>query len=189
MFVVISMGCGMEQNNFGAVYTTFFRKSFLYVKSYVHDETVAEDIVSESLIKLWEILKKEREVKIAPLLFTILKNRALDYLKREKSKMSAIENIGSLSHREMEIRLTTLKISDPEDVFSAEVAQIVQQTLSGLPRKTRLIFEMSRFEGKANKEIAELIGISVKAVEYHISQSLSVLRVSLKDYLPIWFLL
>jgi RNA polymerase sigma-70 factor (ECF subfamily) len=178
----------MEQNNFNSVYTAFFRKSYLYVKSYVHDEAVAEDIVSESLVKLWTILKKEEEVKIAPLLFTILKNSALDHLKREKSKLSALENISGLSQREMEIRLSTLNVSDPGEIFSTEVAQIVQRTLAGLPPKTRHIFEMSRFEGKPYKEIAECFGISVKAVDYHIYQALSVLRVSLKDYLPVWFL-
>ncbi len=189
MFVVISRGSGMEHNNFNSVYTAFFRKSFLYVKSYVHDEAIAEDIVSESLVKLWTILKNGQDVKVAPLLFTILKNSSLDHLKREKSKIAALENISVLSQREMEIRLSTLKTSDPEEIFSNEVTLIVQRTLSELPPKTRRIFELSRFEGKANKEIAEIFGISVKAVDYHISQSLSVLRISLKDYLPIWFLL
>ncbi len=43
---------------FHGLYTEYFRKSFLFVKSYVHDDLVAEDIVSESLIKLWEELKE-----------------------------------------------------------------------------------------------------------------------------------
>ena len=37
-------------NNFNAVYNTYYQKSFLFVQSYVHDEMVAEDIVSESLV-------------------------------------------------------------------------------------------------------------------------------------------
>ena len=37
-------------NSFNEIYTVFYRKSFLYVKSYVHDDMAAEDIVSESLI-------------------------------------------------------------------------------------------------------------------------------------------
>lgn len=48
---------------------------------------------------------------------------------------------------------------------------------------------LSRFENRSNKEIAETVGLSVKSVEYHIGKALKVLRVSLKDYLPLFYLL
>jgi RNA polymerase sigma-70 factor, ECF subfamily len=70
-------------NSFNEIYTAFYRKSFLYVKSYVHDEMAAEDIVSDALINLWERMKKETVDPIAPFLFTILKNRSLDFLKHQ----------------------------------------------------------------------------------------------------------
>ena len=68
-------------SSFAEVYTEFYRKSYLYVKSNVHDDMAAEDIVSESLIRLWERMKKETVDPIRPFLFSILKNRSLDYLK------------------------------------------------------------------------------------------------------------
>ena len=46
---------------------------------------------------------------------------------------------------------------------------------------------MSRFENKMNKEIAENLGITVKGVEYHISKALKEFRISLKDYLPLFY--
>jgi len=178
----------MDNASFNSVYTAYYRKSVVFVKSYVHDEVVAEDIVTESLVKLWNLLKQDTEIKIAPLLFTILKNNALDHIKHEKAAMSTHENISHLLTRELEIRLSTLKASDPEEIFSTEVAQIIHRTLAALPDKTRQIFEMSRFEGKPYREIAEMYGITVKGVDYHIIQALNVLRVSLKDYLPTLFL-
>jgi len=49
---------------------------------------------------------------------------------------------------------------------------------------------MSRYEQMSVKEIAETLHLAPKSVEYHITKSLKVLRVALKDYLPllIWFL-
>ena len=44
---------------------------------------------------------------------------------------------------------------------------------------------MSRFGEKTNVQIAEKLGISVKTVEYRISQALKILRLKLKDYLPL----
>ena len=51
----------MAQINFNSIYTAYYRKAFLFTLSYVHNDLVAEDIVSEAIIYLWE-LSKEREI-------------------------------------------------------------------------------------------------------------------------------
>ena len=179
----------MVKDSFHTIYTAYYRKAFLYVKSYVHDDMVAEDIVAESLIKIWGKLREEENLPVAPLLFTILKNSALDHLKHEKVRRSAISNIKEYLNRDLEIRLSTLEASDPRDIFSADVNRIIHETLPALPPRTRQVFEMSRFEGKPYKEIAEILGITVKGVDYHILQAINELRISLKDYLPVWLFL
>lgn len=171
-------------NNFNEIYTAYYRKSYLYVKSYVHDDMAAEDIATEALIKLWELMKQETVDPIRPFLFTILKNHSLDYLKHLTIKRGVHDAITKALNRELEIRTTTLEASDPNDVFSAEVQQIIKATLNSLPERTREIFIMSRFGNKPHKEIAELYHISVKGIDYHIMQSVKELRSALKDYLP-----
>jgi RNA polymerase sigma-70 factor (ECF subfamily) len=172
-------------NSFNEIYIAFYRKSFLYVKSYVHDDMAAEDIVADALIKLWERMKKETVDPVAPYLFTILKNRSLDYLKHEAIKREVHDAITETLNRELEIRTTALEASDPNDIFSTEVQQIIEDTLNSLPERTREIFIMSRFGNKSHKEIAGLYNMSVKGVDYHITQSANKLRLALKDYLPL----
>ncbi|MBC8603565.1 RNA polymerase sigma-70 factor [Parabacteroides acidifaciens] len=176
-------------HSFNALYTRYYRKAFLFTKSFVHDESVAEDIVSESLIKLWENLKEENTDHADALLLTILKNKSLDHLKHEAIKAEAIHSMSNLNQRELEIRISTLQACDPEEIFSEEVKKIIADTLATLPEQTRRIFVMSRFQNKSNKEIAEELGITVKGVEYHITKALKPLRISLKDYLPILYFL
>ncbi len=171
-------------NRFNAVYSAYYRKSFLFVKSYVHDELIAEDIVSESLIKLWERLKVQPVEHVGSYLFTILKNRALDHLKHEAVERKAFKTLNDKLTREHEIRVSVLRDCDPNEIFSAEIQQIIEATLATLPEKSRNVFMMSRYENKTNKEIAELINISVKGVDYHITLTIKALRVSLRDYLP-----
>lgn len=173
-----------QANSFNEIYTALYRKSFLYVKSYVHDDMAAEDIVSDSLIKLWERMKQEVVEPVSPLLFCILKNGTLDYLKHQTIKRDAHGTIERTLMREMEIRKTSLESSDPNEIFSNEIQQIIQTTLHSLPEKTREIFLLSRFENKSHKEIAALFDVSQKGVEYHITQAIKELRVALKDYLP-----
>ena len=69
------------------------------------------------------------------------------------------------------------------------MTHLIRHTLSSLPEQTRHIFMLSRFENRSNKEIAETVGLSVKSVEYHIGKALKVRRVSLTDYLPLFYLL
>jgi RNA polymerase sigma-70 factor, ECF subfamily len=176
------------KDSFQSVYQAYYRKSFLFVKSYVHNDMAAEDIVTESLIRVWRKLRENEDLPVAPLLFTILKNSSLDHLKHEKIHHSVVAGISEALNRELDIRLSALEASDPQDIFSAEVNRIVHNTLASLPQKTRQVFEMSRFEGKMYKEIAEILGISVKGVDYHILQAINALRIALKDFLPVWFI-
>lgn len=174
-------------NSFNEIYTSYYKKSFFFAKSYVHDDLAAEDIASESLIKLWEKLKTEKIDYIEPLLLTILKNKALDYLKHEEVKRTAFESMIDWHQQELSIRISTLESCDPNEIFSDEVESIIRETLKLLPEQTRRIFLLSRFENKSNKEIAEQMGISIKGVEYHISKALKALRITLKDYLPLFY--
>lgn len=174
-------------HNFNSLYTQYYRKAFLFAKSFVHDEFVAEDIVSDALIKLWELLKEKNIPYTDALLLTILKNKSLDYLKHETIKAEALSSMNDLGRRELEIRISTLQACDPEEIFSGEVKKIIADTLATLPEQTRHIFIMSRFQNKSNKEIALSLGISVKGVEYHITKALKPLRENLKDYLPLLY--
>ncbi len=174
-----------SSNSFNDIYSAWYRKSYLFVKSYVHDDLAAEDIVAESLIKLWEHMKEEPVEAIPPFLFTILKNRALDHLKHMAARKVAMDKISQTLTRELEIRTNSLEATDPGEIFSAEVQQIMRDTLDTLPVKTREIFLMSRFGDKSHKEIAELNGVSVKGVDYHIARAVKELKIALKDYLPL----
>ena len=112
--------------------------------------------------------------EIAPLLFTILKHKALDWLKHEQVRMTAFETFADWQSRELSLRISSLEACSPDGIFSNEIGRIVRQA-----------FVLSRFKDKSNREIAEALGISVKGVEYHISKALKTLRVALKDYLPL----
>lgn len=177
-------------SSFDRLYQHYFSRSARFVKSYLHDSQVAEDIASECLIRLWEKMKTVELNDIQSYLFVALKNRALDHLKREKVRRVAVRGLGDRLNRELEIRIATLTSLDPQDVFSADVRRIFQDTLDKLPERTRDVFLMSRFGGQSYKEIATELGISVKGVDYHISKAMTAFRASLGDYLsllPLYF--
>ena len=180
---------GLNIDSFAKIYTAYFEKSFRFVKSYVLDELVAEDIASESLIKLWDTMKKKTlaEDEIIPYLLTILKNKSLDYLKHLDVERAAVDKITNWQQVDLDFRISSLESFDANGIYIREMYDILKETLKMMPAATQKVFKMSRFQNKTNKEIAEEMGMTVKGVEFHMTKALKVLRVALKDYLPLFY--
>jgi len=143
---------------------------------------VAEDLVQELFVTLW--LKCEQIQITSSLknyLFTSVKNRSLDYLKREQRKSIKTEQFAE--DRELPENLSPLWFAE------AELLAVVEKSLKKLPPRCREIFELSRFEGLKNQEIADKLGLSKRTVELQVSNALKQLRTDLKDYLPLFLLM
>lgn len=109
-------------------------------------------------------------------LFTSAKNRCLTYLSREALR----------SNRLSDLRVDVAEPFGVPDIYQLEeLRQNIRRAVEELPEPYREAFEMNRFENRTYKKIAEELGISAKTVDYRIQQSLKILRVKLKDYLPL----
>lgn len=71
------------------------------------------------------------------------------------------------------------------EIESAELKKKIQAVFEKLPEQCRLIFRLSRVEELRYKEIAEVLGISIKTVENQMGKALKIMRAELADYLPI----
>lgn len=172
--------------HFNDIYNTYYRKCYLFAKSYVQNNELAEDFASEAMVKLWENIDNIHEVQnIKAFLFTITRNLSLNYLRHRQIKMQVHEHLFKNEQKNIDLRIATLEALDPEVLFAEEIDLIIQQTLTSLTPQTRKVFELSRYQEKSGKEIAKELGISVKGVDYHIARAINSLRIALRDYLPI----
>lgn len=168
--------------NFNQIYSTYYRKSFLFVKSYVQDDQLAEDIASEAIITLWEKSKEMRFETPEAYLITVLRNKALNYLRQKQYHCETLALISQNAQLELSSRINSLEACDPQELLSEELWQRINIILKSLPERTQLVFELSRFNDKTYEDIALELNISVKGVEYHISKALKALRNNLKEY-------
>jgi RNA polymerase sigma-70 factor (ECF subfamily) len=76
-------------------------------------------------------------------------------------------------------------MTEKTSLMEQELEEKLNVVLESLPERCRQIFTMSRFENKKNKEIAEELAISTKAVEKQITKALATIRTEMKDYLPL----
>lgn len=65
-----------------------------------------------------------------------------------------------------------------------ELSQRLKEAINALPPSYREAFIMHRFQGKSYKDIADILNVSPKTIDYRIQQALKLLRKGLQEYLP-----
>ena len=171
--------------DYNLFYSNYKQRSTLFVKSYLHDDDIVEDVVTDAFVKIWELSKDEFLETPEFLLFRILKNRCLDVLRHEAMKRKVFSELLDIENRELEFRIQALESSDPESIFSKDIQKIINETLKLLPKQTRNIFEKYRIDGVDKKKVAEHFNMTLKGVDYHIFKAVELFKITLKDYLPL----
>ncbi len=164
----------------------YYQRCVIFAKSYTHDSAQAECMAAEAMALLWEKASAGEHIEmVLPYLFSIIRNKALHYLRKEGLKHQLMSSMENTAMRELKFRIDTLESCDPHALYASDVQDILHRSLEELSTQSRDIFALSRFQGKTNSQIAEELGISEKSVEYHITKALKKLRKDLKDYLPL----
>jgi len=164
----------LDKAGFEALFKAHFSHLVNFSKQYVQEAQVAKDITQKLFIHLWENRSKmDPNQNLVSYLFTAVKNRSLNYIRDNKKYRSKI----------LDLDCGNFEIAPESDPFDAEVLkQRLEEALSELPEKCRLVFEMSRFKEMKYKEIAEELDIAQKTVEAHMSKAMRRLREKLSDY-------
>lgn len=157
---------------------------------YVHNNEVARDIMMDSFRYLVEHIDGiDTDRNIEGYMFRVVKNKCLDWLEHERVRQTAENAIRRDAEFEIEMRLATLRAFDPDWLYDQELRNRIYAAIDRLPEKTRRIFLMSRHDNMSYQEISELLDISVKTVEFHISKALAAIRRDLGANLMIYVFL
>jgi len=169
-----------------AAFDQLFRMYYLKLRTYafhiVNDIDAAEDIVQDLFFYLWT--KPAITDKIHSLdayLRTAVYNRSITYLKESKRKKDSL--ITSNHYLDLDnLHLEILQYRR-DMILEKELVVGIAKAIESLPEQCRIVFKLSRNFGMKNKDIAEHLEVSVKAVEKHITKALRYLRDELKDFM------
>jgi len=146
-------------------YKTFFLASYNYVKS----STVAQEIVNDVFLKIWEDAEKiSIESSLKSYIYRAIINRSINALNKQKRESQNQKELAQLQTESYELR----------QMETNELKVQLYKAIEALPDQCKKVFLMSRMDGLKQQEIAEKLGISIKTVKNHITHALKQLRKS-----------
>lgn len=153
---------------FSEIFNEYHRKVYLYVLSKTHSEYIAEEVTQITFIKLWNYRQNLDESEpVSKLIFHIARTTCIDVFRKEAVRGRVLKQ---------ENPTETGTSNSAEAVEVKELQQQIKQVVGSMPPVRRRVFELSRYEFKSHKEIAELLSVSVKTVENHMALAIRHLR-------------
>lgn len=148
------------------------RRLFSYAVSLSGDYSLAKDIVQNVFIKTFEYRKKlDPQFSIQGFLYRSVYNQFINQYHKNKSLLKV--------HDEY-VKFLDQTINDTSESNFEKMIELLNKSISKLPKKCKEVFILSKKDGLTNIEIAEYLNISTKTVESHISYAFR----QLKDSIP-----
>ena len=154
-----------EEEVFGTIFRATSKTVFNFIYYKFGNEEKANDAVQEAFVKLWENCAKVAPEKAKSFVYTVANNMYLNVIKAEKVRLKYADK--------------TLKTTYESPEFLMERDQFkekLDRALDNLPENQRTTFLLNRIDGKKYAEIAEMEGVSVKAIEKRMHLALKSLR-------------
>ncbi|WP_422360645.1 RNA polymerase sigma-70 factor [Reichenbachiella sp.] len=169
------MSAILDQNNldqnFKDLYFEFYEAALRTAMYVLKRQDAAEDVVQNVFLKLWD------------------KREQLDQLNNPKAYIMQMSRNGALDVVKKGDHLGEefIPLEFEEGLVDTQTEQegmrkAIEQAVSELSPKCRLVFSLSRFEGLTNPEIAEHLDVSIRTVETQISNALKSFRTDLRHY-------
>jgi RNA polymerase sigma-70 factor (ECF subfamily) len=157
---------GINQIEFDQIFEEWYNpvRNFIYYKT--GDLQIAEDIAQDAFLKIWEKRESIKIQTVKSLLYKIANNM---FLNRQEHKKVLFKFIN-------DYQINEFSTAPDYELEMKEFDKRLQLTLAGLDEKNRIVFLMNRIDDLTYNEIAQNLGLSVKAVEKRMGKALSFLK-------------
>ena len=163
------------EHKFSLVFEKYAVGLLVYARQFVGSKEIAEDMVHDVFMNLWEKRKNVDFATADKYLFRATRNACLNYLTHLKTRTKYQNEI--LQQKELPDSLGT------EFYVYSELESRIQAAIDKLPEMRRKAFIMSRIEMKTYAQIGQELGLSPRTVDKHIELAVRSLRKDLYEYL------
>jgi RNA polymerase sigma-70 factor (ECF subfamily) len=154
------------------LYDRFGRLAFSVILSIVRDAAIAEDLVQETFLRVWNRVHAFEAGRgaLGPWLLAIARHRAIDHVRSVGSRMD--RNSFELDAREH----PSLFVDMERDLFNTDHARIIRQAIAKLNANQQKVIELAYYEGLSQTEMAERMGQPLGTVKTWVRTALTILR-------------
>ena len=177
-----------DKDAFEQLYKLYFPRLYAFSFKIINDGNLAKDLVQNVFIKIWESPASINIDNPESFIYQMVRNACLNYIRHLK----VVDNLKSKvkdHYLGEELYYIDLVGNKPYILIEKELEGRIIDVMNSLPEKCLVVFRLSRIDGLKNREIAEQLGISLKAVEKHISKALQIYRDNFSEYLPLHIVL
>lgn len=147
--------------------------------TYSKSPEFSEELVLDIFLKIWNNRLQLKNVQsFKNYLFILSKNHIISAMRKRLAEGKAMTTLSDLNEEVMLPRQLELK----------ETEQLLQKAIEELPQQQKTAFMLSRVDNKTYDEIAEIMGITKRTVNFHIVQALNTLRTVLRNSTLVSFL-
>lgn len=166
-----------DDRAFAEVYRRYWRGIFEAAYYRVRSKEAAKELVQALFLRLWEKREITEIDHLEAYLQRAIRNSVLNYIQSRLVEERYLEAAARAQAGK------TVDTDADTVLLLHELNRAIEEALGQLPPLTQQIFRLSRYENRSAKEIASTMNLSEKAVEYHITKSLKLLRFLLKDFI------
>ena len=152
----------------------------------LHSHEDARDVYQEAFLRVYRNLPKFRfDCSFSTWLYRIVANLCLDQIRKRKvrkEQASSVETAGGEMDRFEFVAEQRADVDPQRQLLSAEVGDRVQQVLSRLTPRERLVFEMRHFQGMRLRAIGEALGVSEEAAKNCLFRATQKMRAALGEF-------
>ncbi|HDJ33235.1 MAG TPA: RNA polymerase sigma-70 factor [Bacteroidetes bacterium] len=180
-----------DQELFDSLFRATYARLHNFARMILGHESVADDMVQSAFMKLWQSKREALHDHPERLLFVIVRNNCLNYIRHQKIIKEKHQDLLRVSQWEDLYRIEFIG-NQPYTLIQKEIEHEMEEIVNGLPKRCGEVFKLSRFDGLKQQEIADKLNISVKSVQKHITHALKIFREKYGDqiyYLLILYLL
>jgi RNA polymerase sigma-70 factor (ECF subfamily) len=170
-----------DERAFEQLFRAFAAPLCSFAFSYVRARDQAEEIVQALFCRLWEqrfTLEMPRGMR--PYLYSAVRNRALNELRNRRTELSIEDRLS----RDAEALPAEEGVRSPHDeAVAKDLAEALGRAVAAMPPRCREVFTLLRYQQLSYAETAQVLGISPKTVEIHMTRALAFLRDQLAPWL------
>lgn len=157
------------------IFRRFWTRSYNIARSKVQSHAEAEEIVQAIFFALWEKRATLYVTNLWYYLQTSVRNRVIDHIRQQVTQRKYWDYYKTFIPWQRTVTEDTVEYDN--------LHEALEEAVSHLPEKSREVFRLNRLEGRSVAEIAGLLQLSEKAIEYHLTKSLKQLRYHLRDFI------